>query len=500
MTGSGGPGAVRIGHPAGLYRARPVRGPMGWWFLVAVLMTACPVTPVSAETGQGDASALYRLITLQDYNTRVVILGTGTLGVAAGVIGTFMLLRKRALMADALSHATLPGIAAAFILAVALGGDGKTLTWLLAGATITGAMGMLVVLLIRRHSRLKEDAALGIVLSVFFGGGVALLGIVQQMTSGHAAGLETFVYGKTASMLARDAIMIGAVAAIIAVVCGLLFKEFELLCFDQEFAGAQGLPVFALDVVMLALVVGVTVIGLQAVGLILMVGLLVIPPAAARFWTDRLGVLVLVAAVIGALSGLVGAAASALVPRLPAGAVIVLAGGCFFLVSLVAGVRHGLVLRWMEHWRLARRTAIQNFLRAMYEIAEAAGGGDARAGQASGADLERLLAMRTWGEHSLRRIIRRAERRQLVQIDHRGRYLLTESGRIEAERIVRNHRLWELYLVTHAEIAPGQVDRDADRVEHVLGPELVARLESLLEAGVQPPSSVHPAGADPLDF
>ena len=446
------------------------------------------------ETDERSASSLYRLLTLQDYNTRVVILGTGTLGAACGLIGTFLLLRKRALMADALSHATLPGIAAAFMLAVALGGDGKSLRWLLVGATVTGVMGMLVVLLIRRHSRLKEDAALGIVLSVFFGGGVVLLGIIQQMATGYAAGLETFIYGKTASMLARDAQLIAAAAVVIAVACGLLFKEFELLCFDQEFAASQGLPVLLLDVVMLGLVVGVTVIGLQAVGLILMVGLLILPPAAARFWTDRLSLLMMIAGLIGALSGVFGAAASALVPRLPAGAIIVLTGGVFFLISLVAGAQRGLLVRLADHWRLARSTALQHLLRAMYESAEAVGGGDARVGQAVGADRDTLLVMRSWGTRSLKKLIRRAIRRQLVQSDHRGRYRLTEMGRLEAERIVRNHRLWELYLVTYADVAPGQVDRDADRVEHVLGPEIVARLEALLEAGAKPPSSVHPAG------
>jgi manganese/zinc/iron transport system permease protein len=223
-----------------------------------------------------------RLLTLQDYNTRVVLVGVTLLGFGAGVMGTFMLLRKRAMMGDALAHATLPGIALAFILVSWLGGDGKSLVWLLTGAVATGVLGMGSVLAIRHGSRLKEDAALGIVLSVFFGLGVVGLSIAQQMSTGNAAGLESFIYGKTASMLARDAWLTAGASVVVAAGAGLLFKEFALVCFDQGYAAAQGWPVLRLDAIMMALVVLVTVIGLQAVGLILVVALLILPAAAAR--------------------------------------------------------------------------------------------------------------------------------------------------------------------------------------------------------------------------
>ncbi|MDA0991296.1 MAG: metal ABC transporter permease, partial [Verrucomicrobia bacterium] len=198
---------------------------------------------------------ILRVLTLSDYNTRVVVIGVVLLGIASGVIGTFMLLRKRALMGDAVSHATLPGIGIAFLVMTAHGGTGRSLTGLLIGATLSGLIGMGAVLLIRSQTRLKEDAALGIVLSVFFGLGIAVLGIVQQQTLGHAAGLEAFIYGKTASMLARDAYLIAGVAAAITLFSTLFFKEFALICFDQEFAGSQGWSVGGLDVLMMALVV-----------------------------------------------------------------------------------------------------------------------------------------------------------------------------------------------------------------------------------------------------
>ena len=224
-----------------------------------------------------------RVLLLRDYNTRVVVVGTMLLGLAAGIIGTFMLLRKRSLMGDAISHATLPGIGIAFIVMSQYGGSGKFLPGLLLGAFVFGLIGMGLILSIRKFTRIKEDAALGIVLSVFFGLGISILGIIQKMSTGHAAGLESFIYGKTASMLASDAKLIAVAAIVIVSFSVFLYKEFTIICFDQEYAAAQRWPVFSLDVLMMILVVFVTVIGLQAVGLILIIALLIIPPASARF-------------------------------------------------------------------------------------------------------------------------------------------------------------------------------------------------------------------------
>jgi manganese/zinc/iron transport system permease protein len=438
-----------------------------------------------------------RVLRLEDYNTRVVVGGTALLGVAAGVIGSFTLLRKRALMGDALSHAMLPGIGVAFMVSVAAGGTGKSLSLLLLGATLSGLLGLGIILLVRNLTRLKEDATLGIVLSVFFGAGVALLGVVQRMGEGHSAGLESFIYGKTASMIASDAARIAVAAALVLAVCTALFKEFKVLCFDADYASAQGWPTVWLDIVMMGLVVIVTVIGLQAVGLILIIALLIIPPAAARFWTERLRTMTILAALMGATACAIGAAASALLPNLPSGAMIVLVGAMLFLLSLLFGIRRGIIIRWFRRRELARKVRRQHLLRAAYELME----GDAivpdleTALAARPIPISALLAMRSWSPRELRREIRRAVRADLVVVDSNDRVFLTADGYALAARVVRNHRLWELYLITHADIAPSHVDRDADAIEHVLGAGMIHTLELLLAQGrVQAavPASPHP--------
>jgi manganese/zinc/iron transport system permease protein len=437
-----------------------------------------------------------RVLSLRDFNTRVVVLGTMLLGLAGGLIGTFLLLRRRALVADAVSHATLPGIGLAFLIMVAAGGTGKSLPGLLLGALVSGLLGMGLLLLLGRVSRLKEDTALGVVLSVFFGLGVAILGVIQKMSRGHAAGLESFIYGKTASMLASDATSMAVAAAVILVASVLLFKELSLLCFDPEFASTQGWPVGRLDALMMALVVAVTVIGLQSVGLILVVALLLIPAASARFWTDHLPAMTRISAGIGAVSGFAGAVLSALVPRLPAGAIIVVVASGAFVVSLVFGKARGMLGRVVSAVRFNDAVARQHLLRGLYELGAEPHtvDPDRRAG---GVPRGQILESRSWSARNLEGLIRRAIRHGLVQITSRDELALTTAGRVQAQGVVRNHRLWEIYLLKYAATATGRVDYSADRVEHVLGPELVQELEDALEKelpGRSVPRSPHGVG------
>lgn len=427
-----------------------------------------------------------RVLMLSDYNTRVVMFGTVMLGVAGGVVGVFLLLRRRALLADAVSHASLPGVAAAFIIIMALGGNPRSLPLLMLGALVSGLLGMACVLLISRFTRLTQDAALGIVLSVFFGLGVALLGIIQRMRGAPAAGLDSFIYGRTASMIRADAILIGVAAVVVVVLSVMLFKEFRLLTFDSGFAAGDGWPVGRLDALLMTLVVSVTVIGLQAVGIILIIAILILPAAAARFWTNRLAILVLLSAFIGALGAYAGTAISAVVPHMPAGAVIVVSLGSVFVFSMLFGSSRGVLHEVFAHLALVRTTLKQNLLRALFECDEEGGSREPHE------QLRYLTAARGWTRRELAHALRMLRRDRYLYRAPDGAWLFTESGRVRAARVTRNHRLWEVYLLEHADTAPAHVDQGADFIEHVLGEELVAELEAALPRfGRALPASVH---------
>jgi manganese/zinc/iron transport system permease protein len=440
-----------------------------------MLTGASALAVTHADDGGSFLAELLRVFTFQDYNTRVVVLGTTLLGLAAGLIGTFLVLRKRALLSDTLSHATLPGIALAFIVMTLMGGDGKNLTALIVGAAIFAVIGTLSVLIIQRFSRLKDDAALGIVLSVFFGLGIALMGMATRMDAGNAAGLSSFIYGKTASMLFSDALLIAVTALVAAAVCLLFFKEFALVCFDADYGVTQGWPVGRLDFLMMALVVLVTVIGLQAVGLILVVALLIIPAAAARFWTFRLRSMLWLSGLFGGLSGFFGSGVSALMANLPAGAVIVLSASLLFLISLIFGSARGLLRLGLGRLNLRRKIMDENLLRDLHEWQEAKS-----SPRGEDPTIEQLLLRRAWSPAALRYTLKRLFRQGLISYESGRVVALTETGREAAREVVRRHRLWETYLITHADVAPGMVDLSADRIEHVLEPDLIRQLEAAL--------------------
>lgn len=291
-------------------------------------------------------NAFLSALTLQSgYNAALVTIGATLLGMAAGGAGTFLVLRKRALVADAMAHATLPGIALAFLLMVALGGSGRSLAGLMAGSAATALLGLLAVDWLTNRTRLPEDAAIGSVLSVFFGAGLVLLTIIQTLSAGQQAGLEGFLLGSTAGMLRADALTVAAGGLLAGAVTWAIRRPMTLIAFDEGYAAASGLNVPRFDRVVLLVVLFVTVAGLKIVGLVLILALLVIPAVTARFWTDRVSRLLLLAALLGGLAGWIGTALSAAAPGLPAGPLVVLTAAALFAASLLLAPRRGALAR-----------------------------------------------------------------------------------------------------------------------------------------------------------
>ncbi|MFG0283167.1 MAG: metal ABC transporter permease [Phycisphaerales bacterium JB039] len=436
------------------------------------------------------AESLIDVVTLQaGYNTIVVTLGATLLGIASGAVGVFAMLRRQALVSDAMAHATLPGVAMAFLLATRFGADGRSLPLLLAGAAATGVLGALTIKAILRASRLREDAAIGAVLSVFFGVGIVLLSVIQNSAEGNAAGLNHLIYGQTAALQERDAWLIGALALASLLGAGLLLKEFRVVCFDDRFAAAIGLPVGVIDIAMMALIVIVVVIGLQAVGLLLIVALLIIPPAAARFWTERLGLMLIIATAIGGASGLLGAVKSSTDGNLPAGAVIVLTAAGFFAISMALAPRRGAFAHLLRLLRLRVRVAVDHLLRSAYERLEA-GSEPIKAG--AEVRIADLRIARSWSKVGGLAVCALARASGLVKIRD-GALTLTERGAASAIRLTRNHRMWEEYLSAYADVAASHVDWSADRVEHILSPGIIDRLEVALRKRDRLPEGVPPS-------
>jgi len=418
------------------------------------------------------------------YNTRVVLLGTILLGMCAGAVGAFMVLRKRALVGDVIGHSALPGIGLAFLSLEWLSpGSGRKIPWLMGGALVSGLLGALSVLFMERSRRIKPDAALALVLSLFYGAGIVLLSVAQRVPGAGTAGLTSFLAGKVGSLLASDVQIIGVASVALLVLISVFFKELLLTCFDSEYAIAGGWPVKSLDAFLILLVAVVTVLGMQSVGLILVVALLLTPASSARFWTDDVRRVVQLSAGFGGLSAAMGvliSASSSRVP-LPAGAMIVLAGLALFIFSLVFGTRRGLLNRWRQARQLQDRILRDDILRAIYEIIEL----DGRA-PLSKTDTPlkftpaEVLQRHSWSMQQQRKLLRAFVLEGAILYDGADHWWLTPAGLEQARKTVRLHRLWEIYLLESANAAEGHVDLHADVSEHFLDPELLAELERRL--------------------
>jgi manganese/zinc/iron transport system permease protein len=364
-----------------------------------------------------------------DFTLRTVALGAAVLGIVSGTLGTYAVLRGQSLLGDAISHAALPGIALAFLLT----GSRSPLV-LVIGAALAGWVGALVVLGVTRSTRVPYDAALGLVLSVFFGVGMVLLTLLQRMPSGAQAGLDTFLFGQAAALLPRDVAVMSALGLVAIAATAALWKELKLLAFDPDFGAAIGLPMRRLDVVLTSLLVLAIVIGLQTVGVILMSAILIAPAAAARQWSDRLGNIVILAALFGALAGVSGALLSASVTRLPTGPTIILCAGALMLISLLAAPNRGLIAAAIRTKRNQRNLRELSLLDDMYALAQQ---------HPDPLHPHATLVLRTMssGPEMVEPALERLERQGLVGRADGDRWALTQAGLDAAEH--ESHR-WDV--------------------------------------------------------
>ncbi|WP_270181524.1 metal ABC transporter permease [Alkalihalobacillus sp. CinArs1] len=383
------------------------------------------------------------LLTLQDANTQWVLFGSILLGIASGVLGSFALLRKQSLIGDAMAHAALPGICIAFLLY-----GTKSIGWFLIGAALSGLLATYFIQSIIHHSRIKEDTAIGLVLSVFFGFGIVLLTKIAQSENGNQSGLDDFIFGQAASLVGNDVKVISSVAIVLLIITYLLFKELKLFTFDRQFAKGIGLPTGLLNALLMTLIVSAVVIGLQAVGVILMAAMLITPAISARYWTDRLDRMVIIAGGIGALSGTLGTILSSMANSLPTGPVIVIAATLMFLFSLVFAPKRGLVSKGVKLYKLRKEVARETVLQTLYDLTEST--------TTSGGEIEftpqAIAERRPMSDRKLQANLLSLEKEGLV-VNSGDKWKLTSNGAVESYEITLNNRLFETYLMYEMKFA-----------------------------------------------
>ncbi len=280
------------------------------------------------------------LALFQDYTFQTVALGSTLLGLISGVLGSFAVLRKQSLLGDGVSHSSLPGVVMAFVL---LGS--KNTEVLLLGALVSGLLATLLIVGIVRHTRVKFDSALALVMSVFFGLGLILLTYVQKIPNSNQAGLKRFIFGQASTLLQRDIDLMMICGLVLLILILLFWKEFKLVTFDSDFAQSIGFSPKKLNLLLSFMMVLAIIIGLQTVGVILMSAMLITPAVAARQWTNRLWVMVTLSALFGAVSSVAGTAVSSLVPKLPTGPAIVVCVSIIVVISVLFAPGRGILHR-----------------------------------------------------------------------------------------------------------------------------------------------------------
>lgn len=363
------------------------------------------------------------------YTDSVVLVGAVILGVAAGVLGSFAVLRQRSLVGDALAHATLPGVCVAFMATGA-----KDATTLAVGAGIAGLIGAFLILLIERTGRIRPDAAIGVVLSSFFSLGVVMLTFLGNFNNANQAGLDKYLFGQAAGLLEQDLVVMGLLCLTSVSLVALAFRPLKSALFDLSFSGSIGLPVRLLELSMTGMLVIAIIIGVRTVGAILMVAMLVVPTVTARQFTDRLGLLLVLAGVVGAVVGSTGALISNSA-GLPAGPAIVLVGFLFAVAAILIAPRRGIVWRAGKVMRERRRAGTEGVLIDL-ETALHAG--------APPTELE-LVITSGRSAANVRRFLRDLDRSGALERDG-DRVFLSESGAAAVHALLRQRELWSAWL------------------------------------------------------
>jgi len=426
---------------------------------------------VLASRVSADASLVDQIVTFFSFGHLTLVygvIGVVLMGISCGVLGSFVMLRGMSLLGDSIGHAVLPGVCLAFVVM-----QTKNVVAIFVGAVLAGVLAALAIFGITRYSRIKADAAIGLILSGFFGVGVVFLTRIQRMSFGDQSGLDKYMFGDAAALGRSDLQLMAVVTAAVLVVLAAFFRHFQVTTFDEEFAASIGIPARGVHAALMTMLALAIVVALQAVGVVLVSAMLITPAATAYLLTNRLQWTLAVSAAVGVFSGLAGLFLSFVFDRIPTGPCIVLAASTCFALAYLFSPKMGLVPGLITRIRNSRRIQRENLLKAAYGLLNC--GPPDR--EIALADLARA---RAYESSFVRRVARSLRRVGMATVTDNG-MVLSPAGYRRAAQVVRNHRLWELFLTREASLAEDHVHRDAEEIEHVLGEEIVAQLERDLD-------------------
>ncbi len=416
---------------------------------------------------------------------RAPTLGSMLMCLGAALVGVIVHLRKQSLIGESLSHAAYPGVIAGVIAAGFLSLDPQqelaVALLVMTGAAVTALLGLGAIHLLVHKLKVRNDSALCFVLASFFGIGLTLASDVQFSFTSLYRQVLIYLYGQAATMRDIHVLIYGALALAIVVLLVLFHKELQLITFDRNYAKTIGIPIKSLDLLLFVLIVLSVVIGIRSVGVVLMSAMLIAPAVAARQFTNHFGVMLILAALFGLASGFFGNFLSVELGRImvnaypgarfsfPTGPMIVLAASFLCMLALLLAPERGMIWRMTRARRFRKLCVRENVLKAMW-----------RYGEGQKVLLEDLKRQQDLSFLSFKRVIWDLTAAGWVEKSNKEMLKLTPEGWIWAARIVRLHRLWEVYLADYLGIGREKVHYNAEEMEHILTPELEEELTQLL--------------------
>lgn len=411
---------------------------------------------------------------------------------SASLMGVIVFLRKQSLIGEALSHAAYPGLMIGVVIAGVLSigqSDELQLSLItLSGAFLSALFGLGLIHFLERRIRISSDAALCFVLSSFLGVGLTLTSEIQFSFTSLYRQVLSYLYGQAATMTDIHILIYGGFAVILVLMITFFQKELLVVTFDRQYAKSIGIKVKGLDGLLFILVTLAVIIGIRSVGVVLMSAMLIAPAAAARQFTNRLPVLFILAAVFGIVSGFLGnyfsVGLTEVMARInpaarmifPTGPMIVLVAAFLCLCSLLFAPERGLLVRLLRIGSFRYQCLCENILKVMWRMTPH-----------GTIPLDQIKKYQTISLPYLKFLLWRMVKKGWLEQEKNDLYRLTVKGECRAAKIMRLHRLWELYLANYLGVGVERVHCNAEEMEHILTPQIEAELTLLLNDPKQDP-------------
>lgn len=402
-------------------------------------------------------------------------LGSMLMCLIAAFVGTFSILEKRSLIGEALSHASYPGVILSLVaikLFVPSEGVGELLLPLI-GAALSCLLGMYIISKLVSKYRVHADSALCFIIASFFGVALVVLSALQGTYPTLYRELSSYLFGQAALQTTTHLYVYSALVVSTLGITICFYRPIKAVLFDKNYAAAIGINVGKVQALLLAITVVAVVIGIRTLGVVLISSMLIFPGVTSRMWTSRLEYVLLFACLVGVVSGFFGVFLSHEMSKgmvtLPTGPMIVVVGAFFFIISSLFSPKRGILFCAIRRWGFLIRCQQENLLKSLWK---------ANVGPVSRADIARRFQA---NPVRLSLLLQALVRRGWLRQNQDALYELTPSGLLWGRKIVRLHRLWEVYLVEYCGVGVDRVHPSAEEMEHIITPEIEKALMQLLD-------------------